>query len=94
MRVTRKESPSEHWDNCTIIRAVKINIVCFGKNINFYIENFSGLPSRSRLNMEMVNSASNSCIVGLAPGKCEKNFGSYLINSSTKSIVEVASQRT
>ncbi len=39
MRVTREESPSEHWDNRAEIRAVKIVIACYGKN--FRIKMFS-----------------------------------------------------
>jgi len=34
VRVIRKESPSEHWDNHTEIRMVKIVIVRYGKNFS------------------------------------------------------------
>jgi hypothetical protein len=34
MRVTREESPSEHWDNCANIHAVEIVSVCYGKNFS------------------------------------------------------------
>ncbi len=58
LRVTRKESPSEHWDNHACIRVVKIVIARNGKN--FSIKNFSGLHIISRFSMEMVSLASNS----------------------------------